>query len=163
MIARPLGCWSRLGTSQRSPVSSTFPLTARSAACRSRCSSESNPQQSELSTQTWPCNLLLNFVPARIPMTANPVTSRVARQVENSSTEIACHFAAVPMLRPGRRSGAQNSAYQPPAAPLSCAVFARNADIRGFTSAPWAHYVSMKAYHDRPFTLGIIIFFTRIV
>jgi hypothetical protein len=27
----------------------------------------------------------------------------------------------------------------------------------GITSAPWAHYILMKAYNDRPFTLGIVL------
>jgi hypothetical protein len=81
-------------------------------------------RQSGWRTQTCPATYCGNLVPARTPMTADPANHQFSdkSRLENSSSEIARHFVPVLMLRPGRRSRAQNSAYQPPAAPLSCAV-----------------------------------------
>jgi hypothetical protein len=102
-----------------------FLLAARHGTCHGRCSSESILPQSGWRTQTCPATYCGNLVPARTPMTADPANHPFSdkSRLENSSSEIARHFVPVLMLRPGRRSRAQNSAYQPPAAPLSCAVF----------------------------------------
>ncbi len=53
-----------------------------------------------------------NLVPARTQMTADPANHQFSdkSRLENSSSEIARHFPVL-MLRPGRHSRAQNSAY----------------------------------------------------
>jgi len=104
-----------------SPVSSDSPPYPKSRPLSFRVKQPQSETFDQL--QVGPATYCGNLVPARIPMAADPVALQIslpARGIQVPRSPVT--LAEVPMLCPGRRSRAQNHAYQPPAAPLSCAI-----------------------------------------